>query len=713
MSNPSSWTLQLRSTIPVEVTQFELLPSRKLRLGRTEEVELVLPIPGISREHALLLLEEDQLKVVDLGSTNGTFINDERVAEASARPGDILRFGDVCFEVCGPLIGSKTNATMVLPEVSPPPENATQQVTLHGFVRGLSEPITAQAFPLSEAGVTVGRSSDNDLVIEHVSVSGKHAYLSCSEGNWWLEDLNSTNGSSVDGAPVSGRVPLMDGQRIGIAQVEMELHLHGQAPSESIVTPSADAIIPRSVEVSIAKSQLPGRRSLLLGLLLASCLLLLTANPPPWLRAWLPQYEVIADLQDYAYELTEEPVNSPITLTATWPAQSLPNHSRLLPPSLGDLNGDGYLDILLADAQGRVRLLDGRSGGSLMNYQSGAELVAGPIAMPMQEGGMAVVIAHYQGQVEGVSLAGERLWLSSAGYELGQLLHRPQLVDVNSDGRLDILVATEKRGLVALDGAREGWLLWDTARWQQGQSTQPLLADINADQQLEYVTATDQGQVLAISIIDGVPVKLWEQQLAPIVFAAPTHLWTGPEAHSLVLVTAPQQATVALRGQTGSPLWQRPQTKLQFASPLGADFNGDGHMDAVKIDYDGTLLALDGRSGAALWQRQLGAEVQASPLLHDFNQDGSVDVLVADVEGGLHIVNGADGRMLLEGYSVAGSDGITVSPLLGDLNGDGQMDLLLLSQNGLVTSLTLNRRLRASSAPWPVALGNDQHGLLP
>ena len=51
---------------------------------------------------------------------------------------------------------------------------------------------------------TVGRGPQNDVVIPSGSVSRAHAKLECRNGDWFVVDLNSTNGTSVDGVRISG-----------------------------------------------------------------------------------------------------------------------------------------------------------------------------------------------------------------------------------------------------------------------------------------------------------------------------------------------------------------------------------------------------------------------------------------------------------------------------------------------------------------------------
>ena len=72
---------------------------RPFLVGRAVACDLPLADPTVSRQHAELLLVEGRALVRDLHSTNGTFVNGERVREALAPPGSRIAFGKVEFEV--------------------------------------------------------------------------------------------------------------------------------------------------------------------------------------------------------------------------------------------------------------------------------------------------------------------------------------------------------------------------------------------------------------------------------------------------------------------------------------------------------------------------------------------------------------------------------------------------------------------------------------
>lgn len=72
------------------------------RVGRSASNEIHIPAEKISRHHARILVAGDVLELIDLGSTNGTFLNDARLEKnqpAPLNPGDEVRFGDHSFQM--------------------------------------------------------------------------------------------------------------------------------------------------------------------------------------------------------------------------------------------------------------------------------------------------------------------------------------------------------------------------------------------------------------------------------------------------------------------------------------------------------------------------------------------------------------------------------------------------------------------------------------
>lgn len=66
-------------------------------IGRREDCDLRIPLGDVSRKHCRLILEGEAIKVEDLGSSNGTYRNGERVQQAELTAGDTLQIGPVVF----------------------------------------------------------------------------------------------------------------------------------------------------------------------------------------------------------------------------------------------------------------------------------------------------------------------------------------------------------------------------------------------------------------------------------------------------------------------------------------------------------------------------------------------------------------------------------------------------------------------------------------
>src|SRR5438046_9520807 len=65
----------------------------KTTVGRVEDNAFQIPETSVSSHHAEILLRGNDIVIKDLDSTNGTFINGEKITEAVLKPGQILRLG--------------------------------------------------------------------------------------------------------------------------------------------------------------------------------------------------------------------------------------------------------------------------------------------------------------------------------------------------------------------------------------------------------------------------------------------------------------------------------------------------------------------------------------------------------------------------------------------------------------------------------------------
>jgi pSer/pThr/pTyr-binding forkhead associated (FHA) protein len=86
----------LRGSEPdAEPWKFRLRSGAIKTVGRAPRADFVVDAALVSRVHCRLTATDERLEVVDLSSTNGTFVNDKRVKKASLAAGDRLRLGRV------------------------------------------------------------------------------------------------------------------------------------------------------------------------------------------------------------------------------------------------------------------------------------------------------------------------------------------------------------------------------------------------------------------------------------------------------------------------------------------------------------------------------------------------------------------------------------------------------------------------------------------
>jgi pSer/pThr/pTyr-binding forkhead associated (FHA) protein len=81
---------------------------------------------------------------------------------------------------------------------------------------------TGQRIPLKNPKVKIGRDPSNQVVIpDDTFTSRHHAWITLDEGEFWLEDLGSTNGTLLNGHPVVKRQVLSAGDKIRVGHTEL------------------------------------------------------------------------------------------------------------------------------------------------------------------------------------------------------------------------------------------------------------------------------------------------------------------------------------------------------------------------------------------------------------------------------------------------------------------------------------------------------------
>ena len=186
-----------------------------LLIGSAEPCDIILPFPDISPMHAELMVEKNgNIMIADKGSTKGTTVNRHHVTsmmQVSAKDEVYLGSYKVQqhtwekwieqLEMMGDLFDSTVEATDT--EVM---HETTQTLDSASFAQqnSVQNPNNVAKVQMPKEGtLSIGRDPESNIVLNHPSVSWKHAKLVVRNDVWTLFDLNSANGIFVDGLKIT------------------------------------------------------------------------------------------------------------------------------------------------------------------------------------------------------------------------------------------------------------------------------------------------------------------------------------------------------------------------------------------------------------------------------------------------------------------------------------------------------------------------------
>ena len=185
-------------------------------VGRGQEVDLNLPSGAISSYHMRFRISIEAREVVDLCSRTGTQVDGEAVTRATIRPGAIIEIGPYALRYLGdeniqPVYGGQP--VRALPLYEPRTREEGKFAVPVFIVRRDGRP--DRVYPVHTEEVLVGREGDAHLRLRHRLVSRLHSRIDFRGEAPRLEDLESHNGTWLNGDQVEEAV-LSEGDEIGI-----------------------------------------------------------------------------------------------------------------------------------------------------------------------------------------------------------------------------------------------------------------------------------------------------------------------------------------------------------------------------------------------------------------------------------------------------------------------------------------------------------------
>lgn len=190
------------------INSITISPSNSnVNIGRNENNDLIVASNIISGNHAEIKLINNTLYITDKNSTNGTFINNQRINPG--QPNEI--FGKTVFL-------SGANGIQIIAK-STSSSNQNQSIKEDG--ENLGKKILQQLE--SKSTIIIGRSETADVLINNSLVSRNHTKIIKNGNKYFIEDLGSMNGTYVNGQRISGKKQIGSDDNIIIGRIRFTL----------------------------------------------------------------------------------------------------------------------------------------------------------------------------------------------------------------------------------------------------------------------------------------------------------------------------------------------------------------------------------------------------------------------------------------------------------------------------------------------------------
>lgn len=176
--------------------------SHNVIIGSGENVTVKLNNKLISSHHAQLIFDtKNQLYIQDLNSTNGTFLNGEKISPSEThilKPKDSVQL-------------ASTNGILIVVEEMKNELVVDKKINIVEKLKLKSQ-------------VIIGRAKECDVVLNNGSVSRQHAkVIKNSNGVYFIKDLNSLNGTFVNGRKTEGETKIEESDKIFIGKLQLSL----------------------------------------------------------------------------------------------------------------------------------------------------------------------------------------------------------------------------------------------------------------------------------------------------------------------------------------------------------------------------------------------------------------------------------------------------------------------------------------------------------
>ena len=350
--------------VEVEARRYPLPSDVTMEVGRSAQSDLILEHQTVSSKHACMAVRGGVVRIWDHGSHNGTYVNG-RPAERDGTPlvhGAVIHFGEC-------------EATFHLTGAEPK-------------TRRLAK---ARRYPV-DRDLTIGRSGENDIVLDEPNVSRRHAVVRAGPP-LSVEDLGSRNGTRLGAEPV--RVSALAlGDEIGIGHFRLSLdrggltvvdqragaglqgiNLCASAGGKTILHPTT-LTVPRGEVLALIGPSGSGKSTLLR--------LLAGVARPASGETTVDGEPVAVRMSDLGYVPQQDTIHTRLTVREALSCAAV----LRLPSDTSDEEVDGYVESVASElelSEWLDRLIGTLSGGQRKRAACGVELIGRPSLFLLDE----------------------------------------------------------------------------------------------------------------------------------------------------------------------------------------------------------------------------------------------------------------------------------------------------------------------------------------
>ncbi|AWN40609.1 beta strand repeat-containing protein [Methylobacterium durans] len=433
--------------------------------------------------------------------------------------------------------------------------------------------------------------------------------------------------------------------------------------------------------------------------------------------------EDVESLQIVGFLANRASIGTTPTIEFLQPANSYNVGGSPRSETAADINGDGWLDLIAANGSGTARnvfVLLGSANGAFSQTPLSYNVSNNPFGVGISDvttadvnldGKLDIITSNGDGAIAVITNSGNNAFSAPTLYSVGGSPSAVATIDVNNDGRTDIVGAINTSGKIAvlLNSGNGTFVQPPTSYDAGGRPTSLAVADVNGDGRSDVITGNFTGN--NISVLLGASNGTFAQASGYSTGSIPNSIAVadinGDNRPDLIISNSLGNSFSILLNSGGGTFAQ-PATSYSAGAPVisaaSADVNGDGFADIAATLSNGTSnnVAIFINNGQGTFSRttnsfSTGTTNPSDILFADFNKDGRTDMTTVGAnEGKISVIyNSSTPSLSLDTATISSASGINTGVKIDSVH----PSLLYSVVNGTSLVLTYDEALDATHLP--------------